>query len=96
MLFAIHMIDHDDSAELRAATSADHMAFVGQHLDAMFLGGPLQADDGKTSVGSLIIMDFPDRAAAEAFIAQEPYNKAGVFASVTIRAFHPVVSPGGD
>jgi uncharacterized protein YciI len=93
MLFAIHMLDRPGSADLRAATSTAHKEFVGGHLDAMYLGGPLLADDGQTPIGSLIIKDFPDRAAAVAFIAEEPYNQAGLFESVTIRAFNPVVSP---
>lgn len=93
MLFAIHMIDHPNSGHIRTAASADHMAFVGEHLEKMYLGGPMLADDGETAIGSLVIMDFPDRAAATAFIASEPYNQAGLFESVTIRAFNPVVSP---
>lgn len=93
MLFAIHMLDHPNSHDLRATTAAAHKEFVGRHLDSMYLGGPLLADDGETAIGSLIIRDFPNRAAAVAFVAEEPYNKAGLFESVTIRAFGPVVEP---
>ena len=40
--------------------------------------------------GSLLIMDFPDRAGAEAFAADDPYNKAGLFQSVEIKAWKKV------
>ena len=93
MLFAIHMLDRPGGAGLRAATSSAHREIVGRHLDAMYLGGPLLADDGETAIGSLIVMDFPDRESAVAFIADEPYNRAGLFESVTVRAFGPVVEP---
>ena len=93
MLFVIHMIDRPDAADLRAEVVEAHREFVGGHLDAMYLGGPLVADDGTTAIGSMIVMDFSDRAAAVDFIADEPYNRAGLFESVTIRAFHPVVTP---
>ena len=93
MLFTIHMLDRPGAEELREATGAAHREFVGRHLDQMYLGGPLLADDGRTAVGSLIVMDFPDREAAVAFIAEEPYNRAGLFESVTVRAFGPVVEP---
>lgn len=93
MLFVIHMIDRPGAAELRAEVADAHREFVGGHLDAMYLGGPLLADDGTTAIGSMVVMDFPDRDAAMALIADEPYNQAGLFESVTIRAFHPVVSP---
>jgi len=93
MLFAIHMLDRPGGAALRASTGSAHREFVGRHLEAMYLGGPLLADDGETAVGSLIVMNFPDRDAAVAFIAEEPYNRAGLFESVTVRAFGPVVEP---
>ncbi len=93
MLFAIHMIDRPGAAELRATVADAHRAFVGGHLSTMYLGGPLLADDGETAIGSLIIKDFADRAAAVDFMSDEPYNRAGLFESVTIRAFGPVVEP---
>lgn len=93
MLFVIHMLDRPNSAELRAEVSGAHREFVGRYVDAMYLGGPLLADDGETAIGSMVVMDFPDRAAAVELISQEPYNRAGLFESVTIRAFGPVVRP---
>ncbi|MFT7598234.1 MAG: hypothetical protein ACI8TP_001155 [Acidimicrobiales bacterium] len=93
MLFVIHMIDRPHGAELRASIGDAHRDFVGGHMDSMYLGGPLLADDGTTAIGSMIVKDFADRAAAVAFSEDEPYNRAGLFESVTIRAFHPVVAP---
>ena len=66
---------------------------MGALLDTMYLGGPLRTDDGQTDIGSLIIKDFPDRDAAHAFMHDEPYHRAGLFESVTIRAFHAVKEP---
>ena len=93
MLFAIHMIDRPEGADLRTQVASAHREFLEPHLARMFVGGPLLADDGTTAIGSLIVMDFPDRVSATAFIEQEPYNQAGLFESVTIRAFHAVVPP---
>lgn len=50
-------------------------------------------DDGETAVGSLVIMDASDREAAVALIADEPYKQAGLYESVIIRAFHPLIGP---
>ena len=97
MLFAIHMIDRPASAEFRAQNADAHREFIGRHLDAMLVGGPLVADDGETRIGSLMVMDFPDRQHAVDFITDEPYHRAGLFESVTIRAFLPaVVNPDLD
>lgn len=41
-------------------------------------------------IGSLLVLDFPDRKAAEVFAANDPYAKAGLFQSVTITPFRKV------
>jgi uncharacterized protein YciI len=50
------------------------------------LGGPFVDADGKM-IGSLLIIEAADLAAAEAFAAADPYKAADVFESVTIREF---------
>lgn len=87
MLFSITMIDKPDSAVLRARNASEHGIYISCHVDGMRLGGPLVAEDGKTIIGSLIIKEFTDRRGAETFIAAEPYNQAGLFEVVIVRAF---------
>jgi hypothetical protein len=53
----------------------------------MAFAGPLVADDGQTMLGSLLAIDFPSRDAAHAWLADEPFTRAGLYASVTIHAF---------
>jgi uncharacterized protein YciI len=48
------------------------------------LGGALLADDDATRKGSVLIVNVPNRAAAEAFSENEPFRKAGLFSSVEI------------
>jgi uncharacterized protein len=52
----------------------------------MVYGGALLAEDGKTAIGSLLVVNLPDRAAAQKFSDGDPYAKAGLFQSVAI---HP-------
>ncbi len=94
MLFTIVMTDRPGGQELRAATAAAHGEWVGRHVGVMYVGGPIVSDDGETIIGSMIVGDFPDRAAAEDFIADEPYNRAGLFESVVIRRFDARVERG--
>ena len=42
----------------------------------------------------LLILDLPDRAAADAFAAGDPYAKAGLFESVTIHPWRKVFPKG--
>ena len=37
--------------------------------------------------GSLLVIDFADRAAAEAWLRDEPFTRAGVYATSSVRAF---------
>ena len=91
MLYSIMMIDKPDSSQLRAQTAAAHRRYMSNHVGDMRLGGPLLAEDGKTFIGSLIVKEFADRCAAEAFIAAEPYNQAGLFELVVVNAFRIAV-----
>jgi len=84
VLYIIYQEDGADSARIRAAVKAQHFAYLEQHRDSLVLGGALLADDGTTRVGSVLILNVPSRAAAEAFSVDEPFRKAGLFKSVKI------------
>ena len=47
-----------------------------------------------TPVGSLIVFDSEDRAEVEAFVAADPFTKAGLFASVSIYPWRKVFFAG--
>ena len=94
MLFAITCIDKPGHAEVRAANRAAHLEVLKGLGDRLILGGPLLSDDGQAMQGSLLVIDFPDRAAAQAFCQQDPYAKAGLFQQVVIRAFRKVLPQG--
>jgi len=87
MLFTLYCIDGPDSTERRLSLRAIHRAHVAKVADRLAAAGPLFADDGTTMVGSLLIVDFEDRAALDAWLADEPYTRQGVYASVTVRPF---------
>ncbi len=91
MLFAITCLDKPGHLELRLANRAAHLDYARPNADKMLAGGPLLADDGVTMVGSLILIELPDRAAAEAMMADDPYVKAGLFQSVDIRPYKKVL-----
>ena len=51
------------------------------------VGGPLVSDDGATSIGSLMVLEAPDRASAEKFNCADPFHQNGVWGKVEIRRF---------
>ena len=91
MLFAIYCLDKTGHQQIRADTRPAHLEYLKGRLGHIVLAGPLLDDAGEAMIGSLFIVDFPDRAGADAFAAGDPYGKAGLFASVRITPWRKVI-----
>jgi uncharacterized protein YciI len=85
MLFVVTAWDKPGHVQLRLDTRPDHLAYLGKIKDALKLAGPFLADDNQTAIGSLLIYDCVDEAAARAVIENDPFSKAGLFASVEVK-----------
>lgn len=89
------IIARDDTAagtlEKRLAAREKHMERIhamkseGTILD----GGALIDDDGRM-IGSVVLCEFPDRAALQAYIDSEIYFTEGVWKDLTILPFKRV------
>ncbi len=84
MLFALICDDKPASLELRMKIRPDHVAFLNGLGTAMKFAGPF-TDDAGSPVGSLVVIEAENRAAAETLAAEDPYAIAGLFQSVAIR-----------
>ena len=78
MHFAILMYDEPDSAELRDEFRTAHLDYLKAFDDQTLFAGPFTTDDESADLGSLRLIEFLDRAAAEKHIAEEPYVIGGV------------------
>lgn len=87
MLYSITLIDKPGAQALRQEKRPEHKAYLGTVADRIAFAGPLLADDGTTMIGSLLVIDFPSRQAAQDWLAAEPFTKAGVYASTLVYAF---------
>ena len=90
-MFMVQCLDKPDSLALRMANRPAHLDHVKSKIAHVIIAGPFLAEDGETPIGSGFVVDFPDRAAAEAFFAEDPYNKAGLFQSIAIKPFKKVL-----
>ena len=90
MHFVIFATDRPDHERVREGEQPRHHAYI--HDPALpvrvQVAGPTLNADRETFNGSLIIIEADDMAAAEAFVADDPYNQAGLFESVVVRPFH--------
>ena len=87
--------DKRDQESTRLRTREAHRDYIWRvDLPARLLvGSPLSDDDGAAMTGTWLLVEAPDRAAAEAFAEGDPYRKAGLFERVEIAALHPVFDP---
>ncbi len=87
MIFSFILIDKPGAGELRQRMRPEHKAYLAAVADRIAFAGPFVADDGQTMLGSLLAIDFPSRDAAHAWLADEPFTRAGLYASTTVHAF---------
>ncbi len=74
------------NAAVRDEKRGDHIAYRRGLGAALALAGPL-LDDAERPVGSVVIIEADDRAAAEALAAADPYVANGVLALVSVRRY---------
>ena len=87
MSFTFFLIDKPESAALRTELRPVHKAYLAQVADRIAFAGPLTHDDGHTMLGSLLAIDFESRDQAHAWLAQEPFTQAGLYARTEVQAF---------
>ena len=87
MHYVIHCLDHDGAVEKRLANYEDHKAYLGSAPVKTVISGPLLADDEKTMIGSCFVIEADTLAEVEAFNANDPFKKVGLWKSISIRPF---------
>jgi len=90
MLFAIHARDYAGALDRRIANYDAHKAFLSDTSRfgvRIVMSGPLTSDDGATMIGSLFLIEAPDRAAVETFHHADPFFSAKIWETVSISGF---------
>ena len=87
MLYTFFLIDKPGSKELRLQLRPAHKAYLAQVADRIAFAGPLLTDDGTSMIGSLLSIEFASRDEALTWLNDEPFTRAGVYASSSIHAF---------
>jgi uncharacterized protein YciI len=86
LLFAFMLFDAPGMAARRLEVRPEHKAHLAAVADRIAFAGPL-LDDASAMTGSLLVIDFADRAAAFAWLAAEPFTRAGVYGTSEVGAF---------
>jgi uncharacterized protein YciI len=68
-----------------AGPDADQRAYLAGHLPRQLIAdGPLLSDDGSEWLGTVTLVELPDRAAAEAMLIRSPHGRAELYEKVEV------------
>ena len=93
MLFTVIRYDKPNGVALRKAARPRHLEYLEKVTPCITYGGALLDDLGQ-QIGSVLIIDVPDRQAAEQFAAADPFVEASLFAATHILPFRQVFYEG--
>jgi uncharacterized protein YciI len=90
MEFFVWGRDRPGGYEIKLKLNEEHWAFMDGYGEQLIARGPTLTghDEDAETTGSLHIVELPDEDAVRAFAFDEPYYRAGAFASVDIYRFH--------
>lgn len=98
MWYAIISEDVDNSLALRSGARDAHLQRLRDLVDQgrLLVAGPHPAIDAENPgpagfSGSLVVVEFPSLDEARTWAEQDPYVEAGVYESVSVKPFKPVL-----
>ncbi len=80
--FIVLCRDGENGAHVRATQTPAHMSYIETVLGDLNVAGPLYDDSGTKTIGSLYCLHTKSLVRAREIIENDPYYKAGAFASV--------------
>ena len=93
MQFLVRAYDGPNMLEKRMAVRPRHLEGMKAWGKQIIAAGGLLDEDGKMK-GSALIMEFPDRAALDDYLAGEPYVVEGVWQKIVVEPMNVVLVNG--
>jgi uncharacterized protein YciI len=87
MLTVVRCLYRPGGAEDRLPIRDVHIEYMIANRQWLEQGGALMSPDGSTVEGMFLILRHESRSEVQAFLADEPYTRAGLFATLTIESF---------
>ena len=93
MLFAVTILDKPGMAATRRQVRKAHIDYLEANKAMLVLAGPVMDAEGG-SIGSVRIIEAPDRETVEKLTAEDPFAIAGCFGTVSIHPYRIVFKDG--
>ena len=90
MLFVVTAFDRPGASDDRTRHRPAHLDYLKGKAGQIRAGGAL-LNQNDQPMGSMLIIEAADQAAAEAFAEGDPFNREGVFERVEIRPWRAVL-----
>ncbi|WP_180000517.1 YciI family protein [Acinetobacter sp. YH12239] len=92
-LFVVTCTDQEGTVEKRLATRPQHLARLEKLADEgrVIVAGAMPKDRNNPQAGfygSTLILDFESREALDEWLADEPFLKEGIYASIDVKPFN--------
>ena len=84
MPYFIETWDNEEQKHLRAEHRNAHLAYLDANKHRIIACGGKLLDDGSRATGAVLLVDVETREEAEAFIAEDPFTKAGLVGKVSM------------
>ena len=94
MQFVITAYDGDGKLDKRMEVRPRHLDGIAQIAEHVLCAGGLLDENGKMK-GSVLVMEFQDRAELDAYLAQEPYVVEQVWERIEVERMNVVLLNGG-
>jgi uncharacterized protein YciI len=89
MYFVVFCTDKPGFDEVRAQMRPSHRQYIRDphpHPVRVHIAGPTHRADGAMN-GTMLVVESPNESSVHAFLAADPYMRAGLFDDVIIRAW---------
>ena len=82
----------DDAIERRKRVRPTHLEAIAPLVEDghVLVGGAILNDDGDM-IGSMLLVEFPDRSGVDAWLERDPYVTGDVWRDIDVRPFRAAV-----
>jgi uncharacterized protein YciI len=82
----------DDAVERRKRVRPTHLEAIAPLVEDghVLVGGAILNDDGDM-IGSMLLVEFPDRSGVDAWLERDPYVTGDVWRDIDVRPFRAAV-----
>jgi hypothetical protein len=85
MFFVATCIDKPGALPIRMENRPAHLAYLNALGTKLKVAGALLSPDGQSPIGTMLIFDAGTRAQVDGYLADDPYARAGLFASLDVK-----------